>query len=155
MNKNQSSLPWNLNKPLGIEPIAWPFTPSSLIATGVSIATRCRSFHSLEHDETSPKYIISELFKSMILSVEKLSKYSKRLRASRLLSRYGCIKAGSRLLMWPLQQLKSLKTIILNVLVAAWNSATSHPLAVSNENVKTSAAEYTIHGREFNTNQRW
>lgn len=57
--------------------------------------------------------------------------------------------------MWPLQKLKPLKTIILNVLIAAWNSATSHPLAVSKENVKTSAAEYTIHGRESNTNQRW
>lgn len=57
--------------------------------------------------------------------------------------------------MWPLQKRKPLKTIILNVLIAAWNSATSHPLAVSKENVKTSAAEYTIHGRESNTNQRW
>ena len=46
-----------------------------------------------------------------------------------------------------------LETIILNDLIAAWNSATSHPLAVSNENVKTSTAEYTTHGRESNTNQ--
>ena len=48
-----------------------------------------------------------------------------------------------------------LETIILNDLIAAWNSATSHPLAVSNENVKTSTAEYTIHDRESNTNQQW